>query len=97
MTTLDILISIFPAIFAVPFFFFGGLGRVTAKLGNPNMAIGLFGTLLCFSSLAIFTLALSPSGKVAFANYFVLLAMVGIGNFLLLLWEIAQTHLGNRK
>jgi hypothetical protein len=96
MTVLDILITMFPTLFAVPFFFFGGLKRLIVQLGNPDMAIGLFGAIICLSSVLVFAVALSPSAKVMFENYSMFLGIVGIGNLLLFLWELAQTRLGNR-
>lgn len=90
MTPADIVLHLLPVPFAGLFVYGPGLKWLIARLGNPTMAIGLFGSVISAVSVALWLLFMSPAGKEAIRLQVILLSILGAGNLLVFLYELIR-------
>ncbi len=81
-----IIISIPPLIVAWALLF-GGIKLLIQRVGNPNLAIGLFGVTLCWAAAAAYTFLLTDVAKQMMSSQTKVLLLIGGGNLLLAIWS----------
>ena len=87
MTILDWVIIFVPALIAAGALLFGGLKILIQRIGNANLAIGIFGTVLCGATVAAYTHLLSEPARLMLDGQTKMLAVIGVGNLLLAIWS----------
>ncbi len=90
MTAIDWVIVFVPALVATWGFLLGGIKLLVARIGNPNLAIGLFGVVLCWTAAASYTFLLTETARQIMSDQIMLLMLIGAGNLLLVIWSFVR-------
>lgn len=87
MTVLDWVIIFVPALIVAGASLFGGIKFLIRRIGNANLAIGIFGVVSCWTTVAAYTSLLSEPARLMFSGQIKMLAVIGAGNLLLAIWS----------
>lgn len=87
MTILDWVIIPIPAIVVAWALLAGGIKLLTGRFENENLAIGIFGAVLCLSSAAAYSTLLSSSAEQMMSGQVPLLWLIGAGNLVFAIWS----------
>ncbi|MEL6857925.1 MAG: hypothetical protein AAFO74_06035 [Pseudomonadota bacterium] len=92
MSAIDWVIILLPAVLAAWALLFGGIKIFIKRIGNTDMAIGLFGVVLCWAAAASYAFFLTEPAKQMMSDQTALLVLIGAGNLLLAIWSYLRPN-----